>query len=294
VIDLRPDLVAVGLLDAEVAEVEADWRELCRWDPELPPDAEPVDPAPVVRAVVDAMRRPQPLGLGVDPQVEAAVEALTERAGPVAVGQLVCLREAVTRRLRGRVPAQEAEETWSRLQMTVDRAVACAARRSMEQLSREACADGLTGVLNRRAFERDLRRELGRSLRHGGAFTLVMVDVDGLKALNDSHGHSAGDDLLRSVAAALSTAVRREDAVYRLGGDEFAVLLSATEADQAEVFMVRVARPETPGGSFSWGAASYPLDGKTPDQLVEMADARLYADKALRRRARGTTGPTAA
>jgi GGDEF domain-containing protein len=292
VIDLRADLVAVDLLDAEVAEVEADWRELCRWDPELPPDAEPVDPAPVVRAVVDAMRRPQPLGLGVDPQVEAAVGALTERAGPVAVGQLVCLREAMTRRLLGRVPAQEAEETWSRLQMTVDRAAACAARRSMEQLSREACLDGLTGTLNRRAFERDLRREMGRSLRHGDPFTLVMVDVDGLKALNDSRGHSAGDELLRAVAGALKAAVRREDVVYRLGGDEFAVLLSATEAAQVEAVMGRIGCPE-PAGGFSWGAASYPEDGMTTAQLVEVADARLYAEKALHHAARGS-GPTAA
>lgn len=292
-VDLRSDLVAVDLLDAEVAEVEADWRELCRWDPELPPDAEPIDPAPVVRAVVDAMRRPQPLGLGVDPQVEEAVGALTDRAGPVAVGQLVCLREAMTRRLRGRVPVQEAEETWSRLQMTVDRAVSCAARASMEQLSREACLDGLTGALNRRAFERDLRRELGRSLRHGDPFTLVMVDVDGLKALNDSRGHSAGDELLRTVARALKAAVRKEDVVYRLGGDEFAVLLSATEAEQAQVVIGRVVCSDPAGRCFSWGAASYPEDGMTTTALVEVADSRLYADKALHRQAQGS-GPTAA
>jgi diguanylate cyclase (GGDEF)-like protein len=289
VVDVRDDLLAVVLLGAEVAEVAAEWRELCRWDPELPPDAVPVDPTPVVRAVVGALRRPQPLGWGVDPEVEEAVEVLTERAGPVAVGQLVCLREAMARRLRGRVPAEEAEETWARLQMTVDRAVACAARRSMEQLSREACADGLTGVLNRRSFERDLRRELGRSHRHGDVFTLVMVDVDGLKAVNDNHGHTAGDELLKRVAAALS-AVRTEDAVYRLGGDEFALLLSATGAEQAEAVMSRVAT--SAGWSFSWGSASYPEDGTTGDQLVTTADTRLYADKALHR-SRGS-GPSAA
>jgi diguanylate cyclase (GGDEF)-like protein len=292
-VDVREGLSVVELLDAELAEVVADWRELCRWDPELPPDAEPVDPTPVVQAVVESLRRPQPLGWGVDPEVEEAIEALTHRAGPVAVGQLVCLREAVTRRLRGRVPAKEAEETWGRLQMTIDRAVACAARQSMAQLSREACLDGLTGALNRRAFERDLRRELGRSLRHGGAVTLVMVDLDGLKGINDTLGHSAGDDSLRAVARSLMAAVRREDVVYRLGGDEFAVLLSATEADQAEAVMNRVTGPESSGRTFSWGAASYPDDGATVDLLVKMADSRLYADKAGRLQARGSD-PTAA
>ena len=75
-----------------------------------------------------------------------AVDAFTDRAGPAAIEELVCLREALSRRLRGRVPAGEAEETWSRLQMTIDRAIACAARRAFSQLEQAACVDALTGV----------------------------------------------------------------------------------------------------------------------------------------------------
>ena len=81
------------------------------------------------------------------------------RAGPAAIEELVCLREALSRRIRGRVPPAEAEETWARLQMTIDRAMACAARRAFSQLEQAACFDALTGVLNRRSFQLDARSD---------------------------------------------------------------------------------------------------------------------------------------
>src|SRR5882757_500018 len=152
-------LVAARLLDAEAGAVAADWRELCRWDPELAPETVPPAVEPVIAAVAGALRRPQPLGWGADEGVADAVEAFTDRAGPAAIEELVCLREALSRRLRGRVPPSEAEETWARLQMTVDRAMACAARRAFSQLEQAACIDALTGVMNRRSFEIDASRE---------------------------------------------------------------------------------------------------------------------------------------
>lgn len=96
--------IAAQLLDAETAGVASDWRRLCRWDPELPADADPPAPEPVIAAFADALRRPQPLGWGVDPGVADAVEAFTDRAGPLAIGELICLGEAVRRRLHRRVP----------------------------------------------------------------------------------------------------------------------------------------------------------------------------------------------
>src|SRR5205085_11668292 len=130
---------------------------------------------PVIAAVAEALNRPQPLAWGPDEEMADAIDNFTDRAGPAAVEELVCLREALSRRLRGRVPTDEAEETWGRLQMTIDRAMARAARRALSQMERDACFDALTGVMNRRSFEVDVGRELGRVARHGGCFSVVIL-----------------------------------------------------------------------------------------------------------------------
>ena len=277
-------LVAAALLATEASEIAADWRELCRWDPELAPDVVPPAVEPVIQAVAAALDRPQPLGWGADEEVSEAVGDFADRAGPEAIEELVCLREAVTRRLRGRVPPAEAAETWARLQMTIDRAISCAARRAFSQLEQAACVDALTGVLNRRSFHRDVTRELGRVGRHGGGFSLVMIDVDGLKAVNDTLGHTAGDARLRVLGTALRNSIRREDTAYRVGGDEFAVLLPGASREQALRVMARVAEAARPT-SISWGVATCPSDGTSAEDLVAAADARLYRRRARARRA---------
>ncbi|HET9773313.1 MAG TPA: GGDEF domain-containing protein [Acidimicrobiia bacterium] len=277
-------LAAARVLADEAGAVAADWRELCRWDPELEPDTEPPAGEPVIQAIADALNRPQPLGWGADDVVADAVDAFTDRAGPAAIEELVCLREAVSRRLRGRVPAREAEETWARLQMTIDRAMACAARRAFSQLQQAASFDALTGVMTRRQFQADVRRELGRAARHEVGFSVVMIDLDGLKAINDTLGHNAGDARLQMLGAALRNSTRREDTAYRLGGDEFAVLLPGASPEQAERVMGRVAKAAAPA-HFTWGVACCPADGTSIDDLVGAADARLY-----RRRARARAG----
>lgn len=276
--------MAARVLADEARAVATEWRELCRWDPELAPDTVPPAVDSVIEAVAGALNRPQPLGWGTDDEVAEAVNAFTDRAGPAAIEELVCLREALSRRLRGRVPPAEAAETWARLQMTIDRAISCAARRAFSQLERAAWFDALTGVMNRRSFEADLARELGRIARHGGRFSLVMADLDGLKAINDTLGHTAGDAQLQALGAALRTSTRREDTAYRIGGDEFAVLLPGASRIQAQRVMHRVV--ESAGSArFSWGVASCPSDSTTAETLIACADARLY-----RRRARARSG----
>lgn len=275
-------LVAPCLLAAEGPEVAAEWRELCRWDPELEPGAVAPPVEPVIAAVAGALQRPQPLGWGADEEVADAVDDFTDRAGPAAVEELVCLREALSRRLRGRVPPDEAAETWARLQMTIDRAMAHATRRAFAQLQRAACFDALTGVMNRRSFEADAAREIGRVARHGGRFSLGMLDLDGLKAVNDTLGHVAGDARLQAIGTALRTTTRREDRAYRIGGDEFAVLLPGASADQARRVIARVGEAAGPA-RFSWGVATCPADGLTLEALVGAADARLYRRRAAAR-----------
>ena len=275
-------LMAARVLAAEAPAVAAEWRELCRWDPELAPDTVPPPVEPVIAAVAGALNRPQPLGWGADEEVADAVDAFTDRAGPAAIEELVCLREVLSRRLRGRVPPAESAETWARLQMTVDRAISCAARRAFSQLQRAACFDALTGVMNRRSFEADIARELGRVTRHGGRFGLVMLDVDGLKTINDTLGHTVGDARLQALGAALRTSTRREDTAYRVGGDEFAVLLPGASREQALQVMYRVAEAAEPA-RFSWGVACCPADGATAGALVAAADTRLYRRRARAR-----------
>jgi len=162
--------------------------------------------------------------------------------------------------------------------------MACAARRAFFQLERAACFDALTGVMNRRAFEADVGRELGRVARHHGRFSLVMLDLDGLKTINDTLGHTVGDARLQALGSALRGSIRQEDTAYRLGGDEFAVLLPGASPIQAQQVTTRVAEAAVPT-RFSWGVASCPTDGTTMEALVSAADARLYRRRARARRA---------
>jgi diguanylate cyclase (GGDEF)-like protein len=148
------------------------------------------------------------------------------------------------------------------------------ARRALTTL---ALTDELTRVLNRRGFEARVADELARARRSGGEVGLVLVDLDDFKRVNDTHGHQAGDDLLRWVGATLADDLRAHDAVGRLGGDEFAVLVTGGDTAAAcERLRTRLAR-RAPASA---GAAAFPADGADYITLVRAADARLYAGKA--------------
>ena len=99
------------------------------------------------------------------------------------------------------------------------------AQRTIAELEARADVDPLLDILNRRGFERELKRSLAYVQRYGGEAALLFVDLDGFKAINDRHGHAAGDALLKAVARELTGHVRASDTVARLGGDEFGVLL---------------------------------------------------------------------
>src|SRR5262249_32660235 len=98
-------------------------------------------------------------------------------------------------------------------------------RARIQDLETRVDVDPLTDVLNRRGFERELKRSLAYVKRYGASAALIYVDLDGFKPVNDRHGHGAGDLVLKAIAAALLRNVRASDVVARMGGDEFAVLL---------------------------------------------------------------------
>lgn len=172
-------------------------------------------------------------------------------------------------------------------------------KRSEEQLRHLADHDSLTGLLSRRRFREELDTQLALKRRYGGEGALLMLDVDRLKAINDTHGHAVGDTVLRRVATTLGNRVRSTDVVGRLAGDEFAVLLpnaSGAEADAlAQALVERLSEQEVGGWglSVSIGVAHFGGDqeDRTTDSVLAAADAAMYRAKqqggALSQRADG-------
>jgi len=154
----------------------------------------------------------------------------------------------------------------------------------LEQLQRFASTDGLTGIANRRAFDLVLDRELARGARNGAPVSLVMLDIDHFKQLNDTHGHQRGDDVLRAVAASLVEACRDYDTPARYGGEEFAVILGncpAAEAPAAaERLRLAIAEADSPVRvTASGGVATFPIHGRDAESVVTAADEALYTSK---------------
>jgi diguanylate cyclase (GGDEF)-like protein len=150
-------------------------------------------------------------------------------------------------------------------------------RQELAELSR---TDPLTGCLNRRGFAERLDAELMRAERDGGEVALVQLDLNGFKAVNDEHGHAAGDDLLRWVGSTLHGLLRGSDATGRLGGDEFVLLLAGVPADEARAVAERTVAALAERIGAAAGVASFPADGRDGDELLRQADADLYTAKA--------------
>jgi diguanylate cyclase (GGDEF)-like protein/PAS domain S-box-containing protein len=162
-------------------------------------------------------------------------------------------------------------------------------RRYEARLRALAEHDHLTGLLNRRRFEAELRRELSRAGRSGECGAVVSVDLDGFKAINDSVGHAAGDEVLRTVGNVLASGSRESDLVARLGGDEFALLLPGSDRHQARAAAQHLldalhsCRPEVDGTPFpvtaSIGVALFSADSARWDELLINADLAMYEAK---------------
>ncbi|MCC5859948.1 MAG: GGDEF domain-containing protein [Ectothiorhodospiraceae bacterium] len=155
-------------------------------------------------------------------------------------------------------------------------------------MQRRLREDHLTGLLNRKALDDDLARELGMVQRYGDDMSIVMLDLDDFKRVNDVAGHAAGDALLRETARVLRDAVRGTDRVFRYAGDEFVLLLTKTAIDPARVIAERVRervdaiRVEVDGGTVSTTvsvgvAQAWP--GEQPARLLQRVDQALYRAK---------------
>lgn len=157
------------------------------------------------------------------------------------------------------------------------------------QLREQAVRDPLTGLYNRRHLQETLGHELARAQRTGRRLSLVMCDIDHFKAINDTHGHPAGDEVLKAVATLLKSSSRAGDIVSRVGGEEFVMLLPEMETqaarERAECWreVIEATPVQCAAGPIritaSFGVASFPENGKTADELIAAADVALYAAK---------------
>jgi len=159
--------------------------------------------------------------------------------------------------------------------------------RHFDRVRQLAYVDGVTGIFNRRYFELRLAEEIARSSRHNLSFSLIMMDIDHFKQLNDEFGHLLGDEVLRQVSGILGQQLRKSDVLSRYGGEEFAIITpeTAVESAQAVADKLRrvveswhfpaVVRPVT----ISAGVAEFPTQGGSRDELVQSADEALYAAK---------------
>ena len=160
----------------------------------------------------------------------------------------------------------------------------------LRHLRAAADVDQVTGVNNHRYLQERLTQEVARSARSRSPLSVLMIDLDGFKAINDIHGHADGDRVLRNVAAGLRLAVRANDIVARYGGDEFVVLMPDTDIAAAQLVAERVVagvrgqRHQLADGTegsvaCSAGLALYPDDGRTATRLLRTADAAMYRVK---------------
>jgi diguanylate cyclase (GGDEF)-like protein len=151
----------------------------------------------------------------------------------------------------------------------------------------DAWHDPLTGLDGRRSFDRLLDMAVARSNRYGWPFTLVLVDLDDFKLLNDRDGHLAGDAALRGLGERFRRALRFGDNAARIGGDEFAMVLPDTEPEQVPALLERVRNaPGVPTEcpAFSFGTAQCPAEAASAEALFALADQRLYANKGTKGR----------
>ena len=160
-------------------------------------------------------------------------------------------------------------------------------RQSEISTRKMAITDSLTGLANYRQLVTALTEGIERSHQYGRSLAVLLLDMDGLKRVNDGHGHIAGNRALVRVAEALRASVRATDTVVRFGGDEFACVLPETSDAGAEELATRLGVQlaldlEQPRLSVSLGWAVYPRDGKSPEQLLSAADSALYGAKAAR------------
>lgn len=205
---------------------------------------------------------------------------------------LRALIEDVIRRQIGKLTKEELVGIQATLSATLDHllylAVNTHIHKQTQELSDQARRDPLTGLLNRATFDSCLGDEVDRASRYNRGVSLVLLDVDRFKSVNDRFGHQAGDQVLLSIARILHSSLRHSDMAFRYGGDEFAAICPETAGEAMATIMRRlemsVLRYRTEARimeeiGISWGIVAFPTDAIEVSELIRIADERLYACK---------------
>ena len=200
--------------------------------------------------------------------------------------------EEVIRAQVARLSKDELLEVQARLSATLEHllylAVNTHIHRHTKELSDQARRDPLTGLLNRASFDSSLSDEVDRASRYNRPVSLVLLDVDRFKLVNDRLGHQAGDNVLISVARILQSSLRHSDTAFRHGGDEFAAICPETAGHvmkgvmrrlEASVLRYRAEARISEEIGISWGVSSFPTDATQVSELIRIADERLYVCK---------------
>jgi diguanylate cyclase (GGDEF)-like protein/PAS domain S-box-containing protein len=209
----------------------------------------------------------------------------TARAVKDGNGEVICYEgsmEEITQRKNAQDALEQANEGLS--------AQLAAIAHLQEQLREQAIRDHLTTLFNRRYLEEILTQELAKAERKNYAVSLIMLDIDYFKQINDTNGHRAGDQALRSLGAYILSSIRRGDIACRFGGDEFVIVMPEATVSQAyeraEALRlgvrerVKVGSDNSEPVTISEGIAAYPVNGSTGEELLRAADQALFAAKA--------------
>ena len=251
----------------------------------------------LVQAVLDTVPHPWSAGVllrSIGPYVVGAAVALA-----VVAWLAFVLAHAVTRAVGslvepalalGRGGAVDPASTPFRETAVVGRAIRQASG-ALAATQHHAFHDPLTDLRNRTLFDEMAARQIAQAYRDGAQLAILAIDLDGFKAVNDLHGHAAGDAVLRAVATRITGLLRASDVVSRRGGDEFSALLVDVDGNRtrhiAEKLLAALSEPYpdiVPPVSASIGVARYPRDATTLMELLERADEALYAAKAAGKR----------
>ncbi len=157
-----------------------------------------------------------------------------------------------------------------------------------EKMQHQAMLDGLTGLMNHKTFYDALERELWRSRRYGGKISMIMADIDNLKAINDTYGHRVGDKVIREISRRIKECIRQIDLAARYGGDEFGIILPSTSLEEAILVSQRIVESVSASPvcwqsvrvplSISVGVGQYGADAN-PEDITNRSDRALYSAK---------------
>ncbi|MBK5306562.1 MAG: diguanylate cyclase [Frankiaceae bacterium] len=237
----------------------------------------------VVRRVANT--RQTLLTAGVDKELDASLSEMLPDAGNLLIVPLT-VDERTNGVLVAEYPFRRGTRIERRIVDMVERftshaALALENALLLEQVRETSVTDGLTGIANRRHFDSSLARQLDRAARTSEPCSLLLLDIDHFKRLNDTRGHQVGDDALRDVAQVLRTHARTNDVAARYGGEEFALILGSCTTDEAlaTAERVRAAIAAAVPVTVTVGVATFPLHAVQGEDLVRAADGALYDGK---------------